>query len=146
MARRGAVSTHSLVLRLDEKNRFVGGNVRIAKRMTPSRGERRKHERLPLCVPFVLGMAHGATAVTCLTENISGNGFYCICPEPLVPGERLEVHILLPTHGTSRYPAKVDLTCQVRVVRVNSDSPVGFGVGFEIESYTLSLRAASAAS
>jgi hypothetical protein len=115
--------------------------------MSPSRGERRKHERLSLCVPVVFAMAHGATAVTCLTENISGNGFYCICPEPLVPGERLEVHILLPTHGSSRYPAKVDLTCQVRVVRINSaGSGLGFGVGFEIENYTLSLRATSAAS
>jgi hypothetical protein len=115
--------------------------------MSPSRSERRKHERLSLCVPVVFGAAHGATVVTCLTENISGNGFYCICPEPLVPGERLEVHILLPTHGSSRYPAKVDLACHVRVVRINSaGSSRGFGVGFEIENYTLSLRSASAAS
>jgi hypothetical protein len=106
--------------------------------MNPPTTERRKQERLGLRMPVRFSGVDPSAAVSCFTENISSDGFYCICSEPLVPGERREVHLLLPAHSYGRAEAGVDIKCQARVVRIDSlGSGPGFGVACQIEKYTL---------
>jgi PilZ domain len=112
--------------------------------MNPPPTERRKQERLALRLPVRFNSLDGSPAMNCMTENISSNGFYCICPEALVPGERRDVHLSLPARGYSRSGADVDLQCQVRVVRIDSiGTGPGFGVACQIERYTLTWEEAS---
>ena len=106
--------------------------------MNPPLRERRKHERLELRLPVRFSSTEGSPTISCFTENISSNGFYCICPEPFVPGEQRNILLMLPARGYSRSGANVDLKCQVRVVRIDSIGPrPGFGVACQIEKYTL---------
>jgi hypothetical protein len=101
--------------------------------------ERRKSERLPLRLP-VRFMRVSSNSF--FTENISSDGFYCISPDPFMPGDRLEVELLLPAHNPGRCEKRVRLNCQVQVVRIDSTwlGP-GFGIGCRIETCTLQLEA-----
>jgi hypothetical protein len=106
--------------------------------MNPPLSERRKHERLALRLPVRFGGTDTSPTISCFTENISSNGFYCVTPETLVPGEQRDVHLLLPARGYTRSGADVDLKCQVRVVRIEQTSGgPGFGVACQIEKYAL---------
>ena len=105
--------------------------------MNPPLSERRKHERLGLRLPVRFSGRDAVSSISCFTENISSNGFYCITPESLEPGEQRDVHVLLPARGYSRSGANVDLKCQVRVVRIEPAGATGFGVACQIEKYAL---------
>ena len=74
------------------------------------------------------------------TENISSEGFYCLCPEPFTIGEELECTISIPSRsGTDG--TKLILECRVRVVRVETytaDGPVG--IGFHIETFSVMTK------
>jgi len=101
--------------------------------------ERRKSERLPLRLPVRFMRVQ---ANSCFTENISSEGFYCISPDPFMPGDRLDVELSLPAHNPGRCEKRVRLNCQVQVVRIDSTwlGP-GFGIGCRIETCTLQLEA-----
>ena len=104
--------------------------------------ERRKYERLPLRLPMRF-INERASATSCLTENISSKGFYCVSPDPFVPGDRLEVELFLPAHNPGHGEKAVRLKCQVQVVRIDSTRlGPGFGIGCRIEAYTLHLEEA----
>jgi hypothetical protein len=106
-----------------------------------SPAERRKFKRLPLHLPVRLSRPK-ASPIHCTTENISSEGFYCVSPDPVVPGERLDVEIALPAHSPGRYESRVRLKCQAVVVRVHSTwLGSGFGIGCRIENYSFRLQA-----
>jgi hypothetical protein len=104
--------------------------------------ERRKYERLPLRLPIRLsqGTAQISSGVT---ENISSEGFYCVSPDAFVPGDMLQVVLLLPAHNPGRGEMRACLTCQAQVVRIDPTwlGP-GFGIGCRIETYSLRLEEA----
>jgi PilZ domain len=102
--------------------------------------EHRKYERLPLRLPVRFINERGS-ATSCFTENISSEGFYCVSPDPFVPGDLLEVELFLPAHNPGRGEKRVRLTCQAQVVRIDSTwlGP-GFGIGCRIEACTLHLE------
>jgi PilZ domain len=103
--------------------------------------DRRKYERLPLRLP--VRFIHERGSVTsCFTENISSDGFYCVSPDPFVPGDLLAVELLLPAHNLDRGEKRVRLVCQALVVRIDSTwlGP-GFGVGFGLKTCALHLEA-----
>jgi|SRR5579862_1780143 hypothetical protein len=128
---------HSRSLETDEKNQSIGEKVGTASGMVPTERERRKHERLALRLPVRFDGGEGSADVTCVTENVSGGGFYCISPKPFPADEHKEVHLLLSTPGSSRSSEDVDIQCVVRVVRVETlEASRGFGVACEIERYT----------
>jgi hypothetical protein len=104
--------------------------------------ERRRYERLPLRLP-VRFINDRASANSCFTENISNGGFYYVSLDPILPGERLEVEILLPAHNPGSCEKRVRLKCQAQVVRIDSTwlGP-GFGIGCRIEAYSLHLEEA----
>jgi hypothetical protein len=103
--------------------------------------ERRKYERLPLRLP-VRFINERASSASCFTENISTEGFYCVSPDAFVPGDLLEVELLLPAHNPGRREKRVRLKCQAQVVRIDSTwLGAGFGLGCRIETYRLCLEA-----
>ena len=86
--------------------------------MNPPITERRKSERLGLRLQArFLSDGDDSPALNCFTENISSRGFYCICPEPMIPGERRDVHLMLP--GLRFGSAEAAIKCNVRVVRID---------------------------
>jgi hypothetical protein len=101
--------------------------------------ERRKYKRLPLRLP--VQFRREGSAGSCVTENISNNGFYCISPTPFAPGDNVEVELLLPAHNSGRGENRVRLKCQAQVIRINSTwlGP-GFGIGCRIHAYSLRLE------
>jgi hypothetical protein len=107
-----------------------------------SQVERRRYERLPLRLSVRL-TSERASASCCFTQNISCKGFYCVSPDPFVPGDRLKVELLLDAHNPGCGEKRVLLKCQAQVVRIDSTwlGP-GFGIGCRIETYTLQLEEA----
>src|SRR5580704_13996351 len=103
--------------------------------MTTPSAERRIKVRLPLRLPVCLHMVNGSPGINSFTENISGDGLYCISPIRFVPRESLTADVWLPAAGPARCGAVI--RCKVRVMR--SDALVvggGFGIGCRIETYT----------
>ena len=104
--------------------------------------ERRKYKRLPLRLP-VRFIGDRVSATSCITENISGQGFYCVSPDPFIPGDRLEVELLLPAHNAGHCEKRVRLKCQAQVVRIDPTwLGRGFGIGCRIETFALNLEEA----
>jgi len=133
----GSSRQHSRSLETDEKNQCIGEKLGIAGAMNPTDKERRRHERLALRLPVRFGGGEGSPDVNCVTENVSGGGFYCISPRQFPADEQKEVHLLLSTPSSSRSCEDVDIQCVVRVVRVETlAAGRGFGVACEIERYT----------
>jgi hypothetical protein len=96
--------------------------------------ERRGRSRLPLRVPVRLNPVDGSASIHTFTENISSDGFYCICPKRLAPGDTYRVDVSLP--GSHADPGGIVIRCHVRVMR--TDTPgvgLGFGIGCRIENY-----------
>jgi hypothetical protein len=103
--------------------------------MTTPSAERRTKVRLPLRLPVCLHMVNGSQGINSFTENISGDGLYCISPIRFVPRESLHVDVSLPPAGSARCGAVI--RCQVRVMRADALMVGGgFGIGCRIETYT----------
>lgn len=99
--------------------------------------ERRRRERLGLhwAVRLTKGGQHAP--VKSKTENISSEGFYCLCQELFTTGEELVCTLEVPSQ-TQTDRACLLLECRVRVVRVESNPTSSlFGVGFHIEDYSV---------
>jgi hypothetical protein len=103
--------------------------------------DRRKYERLPLRLPVRFVNEKGSVTC-CFTENISSEGIYCVSPDPFMPGDLLDVELLLPAHNLDRGEKRVRLVCRGLVVRIDSTwlGP-GFGIGCRIKASTLYLEA-----
>lgn len=98
--------------------------------------ERRKRKRVALHWPIRLFRSPTATSVESTTENLTSNGFYCVCHEPFELGERLDCIITIPAGSFSYSASRICLQCRVRVTRVEDQSE-GFGLGCYIEDYDL---------
>jgi hypothetical protein len=100
--------------------------------------DRRKHDRIALRLLVQFVGADGSAVTSCFTRNISSGGFYFVSPEPLVPGDEKEVFLDLPACSQSRSGTNAGISCQVRVVRVDSmGAGLGFGVACQIDRYTV---------
>jgi hypothetical protein len=75
-------------------------------------------------------------------ENVSSNGFYCLSPYQFSADELLDCEICLPGDDVSSVPeAGLRLNCEVRVVRVVSRGPQGFGMACHFDEYAISRSA-----
>ncbi len=101
--------------------------------MAPS-GDRRKRSRVALHWPVRLFRQPGRPWVKSTTENLSSEGLYCITKEPFKPGERLQCEIVIP--ATFGLDSPIALECHVTIRRVEHLRR-GFGLGCQIEDYTL---------
>ncbi len=99
--------------------------------------ERRNRPRAPLRWPVRISGADGGTALETRTENLSPEGFYCLVSEAIMPGQRIECMLELPSHGREG-ESTVFLRCQARVIRVETaDVPEKFGIGCRIDQYSV---------
>jgi hypothetical protein len=97
--------------------------------------ERRKHKRVALRLVVEFRGAAGSADESCFTQNISSDGFYFVSRQRLIPGEELDVFLVLPEENSGMEAA---ISCQARVVRVEPmGGGVGFGIGCQIERYTV---------
>ena len=99
-------------------------------------GDRRKRVRVPVHWPVRLFGGVGNPAVETATENLSSDGFLCISNQRFEAGERLECEIVLPAESLGTPKKSLKLQCWVIVRRVEH-RPAGFGLGCQIEKYTL---------
>lgn len=102
--------------------------------------ERRRYERLPLRVPlrFVTGKG---VKIEAFTENISGEGFYCIIPDTLLPQEVVEAEFYLPAHNPESSNDRVRVTCLAQVVRIEAaDLGTGVGIACLIQKFALQFE------
>jgi hypothetical protein len=97
---------------------------------------RRKRKPLAVHWPLRLFRQPGTGAVESTTENISGEGLYCVSRQPFKPGERLQCEILIPRASIGASESALRLQCYVTVRRVE-ELPDGFGLGCHFEDYTL---------
>ncbi len=69
---------------------------------------------------------------------MSIEGFYCVVPEPFMPGEELECRIIIPVQCLSSCNEMLCMRGIVRVARLESSDLNGrFGIGCRIESYSI---------
>ena len=105
--------------------------------------ERRKRKRVALHWPVRLFREPAAPFVESTTENLTSNGFYCLCKEPFQLGERLDCIIAIPAGSFGYAESPMRLQCRVRVTRIE-DQDEGFGLGCYIEDYDLLTNTGSA--
>jgi hypothetical protein len=98
--------------------------------------DRRKRKRVAVHWPVRLLQEPGTQWVETTTENLSSEGFYCICAEPLKPDERLECVIVVPGESFGSAEPVLRLQCHVIVRRVEH-LPEGCGLGCHIEDYAV---------
>lgn len=98
--------------------------------------ERRKRTRIALHWPVYLYRDQGAPPVESTTENLTSNGFYCVCKERFQQGEQLECVIAIPEGAFGYSAAPIRLQCRVKVMRVEKQMN-DFGLGCSIEDYEL---------
>jgi hypothetical protein len=101
------------------------------------RPERRKRARTQVHWPVLLLRNHGAEAIETVTQNLSSNGFYCLSPEPLKPGESLLCTLKLPAFDPRGEERTLALQCTVVVMRAESSADGYFGLACRIEDYHL---------
>jgi hypothetical protein len=79
--------------------------------------------------------------VETITTDLSSEGFYCLSPIPLEPGEFVRSTLTIPensNHGSNG--RRRVLECQVRVVRLEPSNKDGnFGLGCHIENFRIAV-------
>ena len=103
-------------------------------------GDRRKRRRVAVHCPVRL-IRHPGRPVESITENLSSEGLYCITAEPFKRGERLQCEIVIP--ATLGLESPMVLECHVTIRRVENVRH-GFGLGCQIEDYSLTTSQPSA--
>lgn len=105
--------------------------------------EQRKSARLPLQWAVYVARAGAPRPLRSKTSNLSSRGFYCVLPERLTVGERVECDLILPEDHEESEGA-LFLRCQARVVRVVDGADAcendGYGLACHIEDYCLMRR------
>ena len=100
-------------------------------------GERRRRRRVSLHLLVQLRRQQGTSLIEGITENISSEGLYCISQEKFELDARLQCKIMIPEGSFGLESSRV-LDCRVTVRRVE-ELPTGFGLGCQIEDYTLAI-------
>lgn len=99
--------------------------------------ERRRRRRAALESVVHFSRAGSMLPISGKIRNISSQGLYCLVPEPLESGERLECMVVMPAARSGR-GAVLCLKCQARLLRVDALAPdKAFGVALLIEEYTV---------
>jgi len=104
----------------------------------PVQRERRRRVRADVhwAVRLVRHSTRKRIEIDSVTDNLSSEGFYCVCDEAFVAGEFLECTIFVPTHARNAHREGLGLGCLVQVVRVESLAAGGrCGLGCHIEDY-----------
>jgi hypothetical protein len=97
--------------------------------------ERRKRKRVALHWRVRLFRQSGQWFDT-TTEDLSSEGFYCICREPFKPGERLGCVVVVPGERLGFAEPSLRLQCHI-IVRRLEHLTEGFGLGCHIEDYAV---------
>jgi hypothetical protein len=98
--------------------------------------ERRRNPRAPLHWTLYLTCTGSSHPLRTTTRNISKDGFYCVLHQPVIPGERIECDIVVPTHRSQNPDDVVYLRCRAQAVRVEKlGASAEFGVACRIEDY-----------
>jgi c-di-GMP-binding flagellar brake protein YcgR len=101
----------------------------------PLPNERRKRLRVDLHLN-VRFAKFGSRPIETRTKNLSSEGFYCLSPEPLTPGEELACVIVIPAEDPQSREDALSLECRARVVRVEKAEREGFfGIACHMENY-----------
>jgi hypothetical protein len=102
----------------------------------PVQRDRRRRLRADVRWAVSIRRHSSRTPIESITDNLSSEGFYCVCDEPFFPGEFLECMILAPTHTRNGLRECLGLRCLVQVVRVESLAASGrCAIGCHIEDY-----------
>jgi hypothetical protein len=100
--------------------------------------ERRRRPRAALNWPILITRGSSPHPMETTTINVSSEGFYCLLPEAVTAGERVECTIRIPAPNPDRSDAALRLQCRAQVLRVeNYGVPGIFGVACRIEDYTV---------
>jgi hypothetical protein len=76
--------------------------------------------------------------VEALTTNLSSDGFHCLSPVPLEPGEIVACTLTIPEISIQPCGPRRLLECQVRIVRLEPPNKEGdFGIGCRIENFRI---------
>lgn len=106
----------------------------------------RKYRRLRLRCPVALWDPREGSVISTTTENLSSDGFYCVCSNPLIPGDELQATLKVPCKYWNGHGADyLVLQCDVEVVRtVLNSAQDSFGVALRIKQYvSFAIRPAS---
>lgn len=129
------------------KSQLLGTNADFGTRCSPrghiirtgwvEMSERRNYGRMPLRCTVTLWSPHEGSVTSTTTEDLSSEGFYCLCKEPYAPGERLQAILEVPCGYWNGHEADcLVLQCDVEVVRVVLRGvEEDFGVAFRINDY-----------
>jgi PilZ domain len=112
-------------------------------RRTSYKTERRRRVRLQVKWPVCIWMPNTSAPVVTITTNLSSDGFRCLSPARLEPGELVTCTVTIPdipNHAGN--PKRRVLECQVRIVRLEPPNKDGdFGLGCHIENFHLATAA-----
>ena len=102
----------------------------------PPPSERRRAVRAKVRWPAVL--FRDDEAIETVTKDLSSCGFYCVSPKRLSVGESLFCKLMIPVRGSTAQKPSTAIECRIRVVRVEDAGGGNFGIGCQIEEYTIS--------
>ena len=131
------------VKELDSLSNYLGANHLAEFSGAAVRRERRNRARARVHWPVIFVRGNGEEAMETITQNLTSEGFYCLCPSPFISGEQLDCCLKLPAHDPAGRDQVLWLECRIRVIRVDApDAEGAFGVAFQIEDYHFAYRAA----
>jgi PilZ domain len=107
--------------------------------------ERRRRVRLQVKWPVCIWVPNASAPVETTTTNLSSDGFYCLFPARLEPGEIVACTVTIPdipNHAGNQ--RRRVLECQVRIIRLEAPNKDGdFGLGCHIENFHIATAARS---
>ncbi len=96
--------------------------------------DKRSARRFPVQLPMSLKYSNGEVRrTTAEARNVSVGGIYFYSPAKLAMGDQIELVVPLPEE--LRAEGKAWLLCRGKVVRVESASEEGTGIGAVLEEY-----------
>jgi len=109
----------------------------------PVRVERRAAQRFDFQLPLTIRWSNGERSGCGFTQDLSTRGVFFYTDSPLVPGDMVEIVLVMPSEITLTEDSRV--RCHGRVIRV-ADPERGSksGVAAQIESYEYLPEAAAA--
>ncbi len=106
-------------------------SVLISLTMPETKPERRNNNRVPTQAPVTVHSKDGRIQTTGIARDLSDSGIFFYTSEEILPGNELEMVLLLPaelTQGEKRW-----VCCQASVVRVEKGTEPGkFGLAASI--------------
>jgi PilZ domain len=108
------------------------------RRSSPNTMERRRRVRLPVQWPVYIWAPNTGAPVETTTTNLSSDGFHCLSPIPLEPGEIIGCTLTMPQISNQGSGRRRVLECQIRIVRLEPPNKDGnFGLACYIENFRI---------